>query len=741
MASLALRTATWMLSLCATGTAAHQLYNEPDPYASIDRSTQARMKLTSGLATAAACTIASGQANNTYSAVTPLVFQPLPLGTIKPQGWLQDQMELMADGLAGHEHDFYLYVANSSWLGGDQEYSPLNEGFPYWFNGLVPLAYGMDDPRLIGQVQSAVDYLLDHQASDGWIGPETTPETRNFWGRYPVFLGLTLLVEADPTQVKTLVPAMHRFVELMHSMLANNYTGYVNQPGDVFDAQWGQARAHDMIISLQWMYENYPMNNSQLLLENMKYLNDKAYDWAWWFSPDVYIKQDLDTVNTTITTDEFPFEHGVNAGQGLKAGAVIRRFTHNDTLLQSTRNGVNWTFQYHGASSGAILGDERIAGLSPMRGSELCTAVEVMYSLSYLYQAMGDNDFADRTELAAFNALPVMLAPDWWSHQYVVEPNQPYSYELSDTPFWNVNHFGQSYGLEPNYPCCTVNHPQGYPKFLAATFVQVGNNGLGHALLSPANVSITLSSGNEVTVSCDTNYPFEHTLIYTISTSAPLEFFVRVPQWATLSGSSITQTSINLTTCSSLSPDPSTGMHAISLPAGSSQILYSLGANISIEPRANDTVAVRYGALLYALEIGEAVTAMPPHSWSDQSVYPSGYAPPQAHDYAINYTSPWALAIDTSTLQLQLSGQANDSQHIQALPNPIFTSGAPPTNITIQACEIDWPYEKGVPADPPPPESRTCTGKPFQATLIPFGAAKLHMAEFPTVDLSKLVDR
>jgi hypothetical protein len=53
---------------------------------------------------------------------------------------------------------------------------------------------------------------------------------------------------------------------------------------------------------------------------------------------------------------------------GLKSGAVIRRFTNNDTLLESTRQGVNWTFQYHGAASGTVLADERLDGLSPMTG-------------------------------------------------------------------------------------------------------------------------------------------------------------------------------------------------------------------------------------------------------------------------------------------------------------------------------------------------------------------------------------
>jgi hypothetical protein len=81
-------------------------------------------------------------------------------------------------------------VKDSKWLGGNTEYSDLHESAPYWFNGLVPLAFGLGDPTLKKQVKTFLDYILDHQQEDGWLGPETTPQTRGLWGRCYILLGL-----------------------------------------------------------------------------------------------------------------------------------------------------------------------------------------------------------------------------------------------------------------------------------------------------------------------------------------------------------------------------------------------------------------------------------------------------------------------------------------------------------------------------------------------------------------------
>lgn len=312
----------------------------------------------------------------------------------------------------------------------------------------------------------------------------------------------------------------------------------------------------------------------------------------------------------------------------------------------------------------------------------------------------------------------------------MAEPNSPYSRNLTGgaPPFWNVNSLGQTYGLEPNYPCCTVNHPQGYPKFLSASFVGIGPNGLGHALLSPATVSTTLGRGNKVSVSCDTTYPFGGTLVYTINADQAFDFYVRVPEWYVPTSSSISVGGQS----QSLSPDASTGMHIISVPAGQTTITYNLGTNIVVQPRANNTVAITYGALLYGLEIGESTTAEPPKDWGSKTPYPEGYAPPQSHDYTIENTTVWSVAIDPSTLKVQ-GGSSTDGG---PLSNPIFDLGAPPISMSVQACEIAWPLWRGLPDIPPKLADRKCLGASFEARLIPYGAAKLHIAEFPTLSLS-----
>lgn len=310
------------------------------------------------------------------------------------------------------------------------------------------------------------------------------------------------------------------------------------------------------------------------------------------------------------------------------------------------------------------------------------------------------------------------------------QPNQPYAQNLTTSPFYNTNSWGTTFGLEPNYPCCTVNHPQGFPKFLANSYVKVGKKGLAHSLLSPGNAIIDLSGG-KVKIQCDTAYPFMDTLEYTIKAAAAFDFYVRVPAWSSQASIKVNGKSVDM------SPDTETGMQKLRLSRGKSSVSYSLPSAVRTVSRENDTVAVYKGPVLYALEVLNHNTSTAPKPWYNpdygMEYYNTSYYPPQSHDWSYHNTSKWNYAIDASTLQYH--GPKSTSTELQ---NPLFLSGGPPGYVTAKACEIDWPlaFNGSVPGYPPTGGDRKCVSDAVEVKLVPYASAKTHMAELPTVDLS-----
>lgn len=369
--------------------------------------------------------------------------------------------------------------------------------------------------------------------------------------------------------------------------------------------------------------------------------------------------------------------------------------------------------------------------LAPYHGTELCTVAELIYSLAYLWQATGDPAYADRAERAAFNAYPVMMTGDKIGHQYVGQENQISASKMKvSPPFANVfTPYGTSFGLEPNYKCCTVNHGQGYPKFIANSWATT-TGGLIHALLSPTSVK-TQVNGGAVSIAVDTNYPFSNTLTYHVDSKEAFDLYVRVPSWYVASGSSITT---DFSGQAELDPDPRTGLHKVSLPAGKSVIRYSLSATIRSEARSNNTIAIYHGAILYSLDIGsESWTSLPRTAgWPWREMH---HLPDYLRDTYYASTKEWNVAVDPSTWSFEAMAEG------QELPDPLFDPYAPPTSISIRGCTIDWPTYRDF-ADWAP-ENPKCVGKMKEYKLLPLGGAKLHMVDLPVVSSkrSMLVDQ
>ena len=128
---------------------------------------------------------------------SPLAHKPyveLPLGAVKPDGWLRDQLLRQASGMTGHLDEIVPNIMGdrNGWLGGDGD---KWERGPYWIDGLVPLAYILDDQSLKDKAQRWIEWTLASQQEDGFFGPgEDLPNvdglqrdrTHDWWPRIVV---------------------------------------------------------------------------------------------------------------------------------------------------------------------------------------------------------------------------------------------------------------------------------------------------------------------------------------------------------------------------------------------------------------------------------------------------------------------------------------------------------------------------------------------------------------------------
>lgn len=384
-----------------------------------------------------------------------------------------------------------------------------------------------------------------------------------------------------------------------------------------------------------------------------------------------------------------------------------------------------------------------------------------------------------------------MISPDAWAHQYVSMSNQPWALPLpvSPSPFFNVDNRGLVFGLEPHFPCCTVNHPQGLPKFLAGSWM-ITRKSLGkvrmkageewqdelvHGMLGPSHVKTILREMkggteilNAVKVRCETAYPFEQVLVYHITAKEPLDISLRIPSWVDLETSSLRvhdrsvgplsrqhPPQITLVSDTSLRPAPRTRLHALRLPAGYSTFTLTLGAALHIEERNPGMVAVHYGPLLYALDLRPVSHWVPPVEWQSHAELPAWrWMGGGAHDEVVLGTSPWNVAIDLGSLRIG-EERKRDGGGAASGDEQFFMPENGPTEIveiTVMACEVEWEVERGVPAPAPVVlqsragegdagtrqelnREKDCIGPMRRVRFVPFGQAKVRMTELPVVDL------
>ncbi len=659
---------------------------------------------------------------------------PAPLGSVSPRGWFLRELIVQKRGLTGHIDEIWEDLGkNSGWLGGTGENW---ERGPYYLDGLVPLAYLLDDDALKQKAQPWIEWMLTSQREDGFFGPA---DNLDWWPRMVALKVLTQYVEA--TSDPRVIPFLDRYFRYQLQKLPA-------QPLSM----WAAARGQEQLLPMLWLYRQ---TGEQYLLELAELLRKQSYDWSSFFTHFPYEKTTHAYLNRPLfmaakrvtliqdwtakrikkarmkqgkpstppkpkTADEIekdndsPFlrafhqTHGVNLAMALKMPALDALFGGDADGFAKVLAGFDAIEHNHGLANGLFSGDEHLNGRSPAVGAELCLAAELLFSLEALLAATGDSRYAERIDEIAYNAWPATLTPDLCAHQYVQQVNQ-IEVSRKKRGWYDAYSEANLFGLAPNFGCCAANMHQGWPK-LAGVLAMVTQDGIALPVYAPCEAALDVR-GTTVRLSEETNYPFDGDIhlrfdaIENESQSLDFALRLRLPSWA--------ETYSLLYNGIQTEAETANGYLLLqkTFSAGD-KITLSLPLKLRLVPETSGGVTIHYGALLLALSVA-----------AEQRIVRG--TPPFA-DYEFLPRGEWRFGIGEYSFANAVVTQAKPG----ALP---FDSAQPPLTVRLPLAPApQWKRRQS--SAGPVPEPFTATKSGFiPQTLIPYGCTQLRIAQFPIV--------
>ena len=638
----------------------------------------------------------------------PLLAKPfieLPLGAVKPEGWLKDQMLRMKNGMTGSLDTLYEKVMGprNGWLGGDGD---VWERGPYWIDGLLPLAYILDDQELKDKVQPWIEWALKSQQTDGYFGPseDRGPEpglqrnnARDWWPKMVVLKFMKQYYDA--TRDQRVIPFMTNYFQYQLKELPKT-------PLDHWTF-WGRERGGDNLMVVYWLYN---LTGDQFLLELGDLISKQMTDYT-----DLFLHKEHMSSLFSV--------HCVNLAQAMKQPIIRYQATKNREHIDAIHKGYNDLKRTHGWPTGLYGGDELLHTGNPTQGSELCTAVEMMFSLEKMIEITGNTKWADWLERVTFNALPTQITDNFDARQYYQQLNQV-QISCQDRNFvTGYNGTDQLFGLLTGYPCCTSNLHQGWPKFTQHLWFASEDRGLAALVYSPSTVEAKVAAGVNVRIHEETTYPFEESVRFHVtltdkkikSAAFPLHF--RIPGWCTEA-----EISVN----GKLWSKPASGTNAKVYREwkNNDQVELILPMKIDVSRWYERSAVIERGPLVYALKMGE--------KWSkiqDDRKFGDRYG---NWYYEVHPTTPWNYCLKEESLKPE--NVEKDFQVIQKdwKGYPWNTENAPVEIKTKGKRMKEWQLYNGSSGPLPySPQYQIDTTTEEEITLIPYGCTTLRITEFP----------
>lgn len=640
----------------------------------------------------------------------PLRFIKLPVGSIKPEGWILKYLELQRDGLTGQLGNIsaWLDKNNNAWFSGNGEGDHGWEEVPYWLKGYGDLGYILKDEKIIGETKLWLDKVFQSQRPDGYFGPrvienehqENKGTSPDIWPNMLMLWCMQSYYEYSSDA--RVIPFMTKYFKWQAAL-----------PEDqLLKTYWENSRGGDNLYSVYWLYNR---TGEKWLLN----LADKVH---------------RNTANWT-QQDNLPNWHNVNVAQCFREPATYYMQVKDSSFLQAAYNNFYLVRNLYGQVPGGMFGADENARKGfddPRQAVETCGMVEQMASDEILTGITGDPMWADNCEDVAFNTYPAAVMPDFKALRYLTAPNMVVSDGKNHSP--GIENEGPFLMMNPfSSRCCQHNHAQGWPYYAAHLWMATPDNGIAAMLYNSSTV--TVKAGNKkataVTLKQTTNYPFDDHIKIEISAGAVVDFplYMRVPAWCNNAVVAVNGRTVNI--------DPVAGSYIRLQNKWKQGDIIELTLPMKLTQREwqrnKNSVSINYGPLTFSLKIDESYKLIDSKQFvqhdsrwqasADQTKWPS---------YEIYPASMWNYGLLLNGKPL--SEQFEIVKKTWPADNFPFTAGAVPVLLKAKGKVIpEWTLDKYGLCDVLPQSPVNVTTSEQIIELIPMGAARLRISAFPVV--------
>lgn len=654
----------------------------------------------------------------------------LPLGVVRPSGWLLDQLTLQARGLTSHLDEVWNIVEESAWKGDvGKNVTPeccTARWVPRWLEGLTVLTGVLGDDQLKAISKPYMEYALRVE------NPASITPSVWAWCHLGRFLPEYYTLSNDPKAIKA----------------ARTLLDYADSVRGPEHKSAADPRALGMLLSFGIWYYNQTGDNDipGLLTRCTKACVD---DWTSYFTrfpedPKYFVR--FPDTTSQKSPDQPPSEYtrqGVYTTQAIQYPVLYSLISDDQSLRESVIQGMSNLDKAYGQVGGRWGADEWLASTDPTAGTELCDIEELLFCLENMFAVMGNVQFADRIEQLIFNAFPGTCTADMWAHQYDQQANQVLVSEAKRP--WHLNgNSSNIYGFTPNFPCCLANMHSPWPRYVESMWMATADKGLVAMGYGPSHFSAKVAEGKLIEITEETDYPFSDRVRATVHCKEPLSFplHFRIPTWSNQAEVSIAGEA------SPMHPQSGTVFKVEREWKNGDVVTLNFNFKVRTETRKNNAVAVAWGPLYFVLRIGEAFEKVPeiPLDLIENGAHVQKLvsAPPGCVYWRIAPTTDWsyALSIDRNNPQCKIAFNKISSVPFAQKGEPVRAPGSTeylpwqqdvPMILKVKAKLVSEWGMNGSNAGPVPVSPVSTKEPETMVELIPYGCSRLRIAEFPTV--------